>query len=44
MSCDIKINEAVTFKLEVKPIVTMAKGDKTFRMGYNTYWDTNIDN
>ena len=29
VSSDIKINEAVTFKLEVKPKVTMAKGDKT---------------
>ena len=29
MSSHIK-NEAVTCKLDVKPIVTMAKGDKTF--------------
>ena len=29
VSCDIKENEAVTYKLEVKPIVTMVKGDKT---------------
>ena len=34
MPCDIKKNnEAVTCKLEVKPIVTMAKGDKTLRGG-----------
>ena len=30
MSCDFKIKEAVTCKPIVKPIVTMAKGDKTF--------------